>query len=316
MTGQRRPPIHLGSPAVGSPAWHDLRRAMLNGSEIAPVLGISPYESAFSLWHRKAGSLDDVEQSDEMYWGTQLEDVIRCEFARRHPELFVRDGGGLYRHGDRDWQGGSPDGRIWSATTPPGQRRPPGPEALLECKTARFDDGWGEEGTDEIPVHYRAQCLWYLDVFDLQLCHVAVLISGSDYREYQITRDDDELAAMRDAAEAFLQSVAAGVQPDIDGHDATYQAVRELNPDIDPVSVVVDDQLARDYLAAAAAAKDAATEKSRTAAALCAAMGTARDAYHDGIKIASRQVKHTPGATPYLVAARGAADRYRQETAA
>lgn len=314
-TATRRPPVHIGNPDVGTPEWHAARADTINGSEIAGVLGISPYDSPFSLFHRKHGRLDEVAQTDEMYWGTALEDVIRSEFTRRHPELFVRDGGGLYRHPDRDWQGGSPDGRIWARAAdgvPWGDE----PDALLECKTSRYDDGWGDEGTDEIPVHYRAQVLWYLDVFDLRQCHVAVLIAGSEYREYLVERADDELDQMRTAAEAFLVRLRADDPPDIDGHDATYQAVKEMHPDIEIASVLIDDDLAEAYLRALAAEKDAKTEKSRTSALIADAMGTARDAYHAGVQIASRQVKKHPGAIPYLVAARGAADRYRQENAA
>lgn len=305
-----RGPVHVGNPPVGSPDWHAARADTINGSEIAAVLGISPYDSPFSLFHRKAGRLDEVAQTDEMYWGTALEAVIRDEFARRRTnDLIVRDGGGLWRHPDRDWQGGSPDGQIFT----PEQAAP---VALLECKTARYDDGWGDEGTDEIPVHYRAQVLWYLDVFDLELCYVAVLIAGSEYREYQVRRDDTELGQMRAAAEAFLHQLRAGTPPDIDGHDATYQAVKDMHPDIEPASVLIDDDIAETYLRALAAEKDAKAEKTRASALIADAMGTARDAYYRGVQIASRQVKTAPGSIPYVVAARGMADRYRQEHAA
>lgn len=309
-TTLRRAPVHVGNPDVGTPEWHQARAETINGSEIAAVIGISPYDSPFSLFHRKHGRLDEVAQTDEMYWGTALEDVIRSEFARRHPELTVTDGGGLYRHPDHEWQGGSPDGRIWTRGEATGH-----PDALLECKTSRYDDGWGEEGTDEIPVHYRAQVLWYLDVFDLHRCHVAVLIAGSEYREYVVERADDELDQMRAAAEAFLERLHSGEAPDIDGHDATYQAVREMHPDIEIASVLIDDQLADAYLRALAAAKDAEHEKRRCSALVCEAMGSARDAMHAGTQIASRRARDT-GSAPYLVAARGAADRYRQEHAA
>lgn len=301
-------PVHVGNPEVGSSAWHAARATTINGSEIAAVLGISPYDSPFSLYHRKAGRLDEVAQTDEMYWGTALEAVIRDEFARRHTEdLVVRPGGGLYRHAERTWQGGSPDGELYV----PGYLDQPC--ALLECKTARYDDGWGDEGSDEIPVHYRAQVLWYLDVFDLQLCHVAVLIAGSEFREYQVARADDELAEMRAAAEEFVGRLREHRPPDLDGHDATYEAVKELHPDIEPATALIPDDVGDEYLAALAAEKGAKAEKTRTSALVAEAMGTARDAYHRGVQIASRRVKKAPGSLPYLVAERGVADRYRQE---
>jgi len=276
-------------------------------------MGISPFESRFSLWHRKAGRLGAVAENGEMYWGNRLEPVLRDEFDRRYAlDWTTDDGGGLWRHRERAWQGGSPDGQIWPLILDyDGQP----PDALLECKTARNADGWGEEGTDEIPVHYRAQCLWYLDVFGLSVCHVAVLISGSDYREYRIEHDETELVAMRAAARAFLDTLEAGSAPPLDGHDATYQAVRELHPDIEPQSVDLPPAVARDYLDALAVCKDAGEEKQRCAAVVIEAMGTAQHADYLGDRIASRIQPRTEGEPPFLRATNGAADKHRRTAA-
>lgn len=306
-------PVWIGRPEVGSPAWHTARRSTINGSEIAAVMGISPYESAFSLWHRKQEQLGEVEQDAVMYWGNRLEPVVLDEFQLRHPELWVQDGGGLYRHPDRAWQGGSPDGRIWDRKPEDAPWPDGAPSALLECKTAKFADGWGLEGTDEVPVHYRAQLLWYLDVFGLQHGHVAVLIGGSDYREYRITYAADEVAAMREAAQAFLDTIAARQRPAIDAHDATYQAVKEMHPEIDPESVAIPDETARSYLAALCAHKDAEAEKRRASAVLADLMGNAQYAIWNDRTIADRRAKGGTGATPYLQATRGIADTYRKE---
>lgn len=305
-------PVFVGRHPVGSPAWHAARRATVNGSEIAAVMGISPYESPFSLWHRKAGSLGEVEQDDVMYWGTRLEDVILDEFRFRHPELHVEDGGGLWRHAERGWQGGSPDGRAWTDERAWSVKA--APDELVEVKTARFDDGWGDPGTDEIPVQYRAQVLWYLDVFGLQVCHVAVLIGGSDYREYVVEHDEVELGPMRAAAEEFLATLERNEQPPIDGHDATYQAVKELHPLIEAGSVELPAETAEAYLQAVADHKDAEAEKRRMSGEVVTAMAGAQHATYRTERIASRQVKAADGSIPYLVAARGACDAYRKDT--
>src|SRR5215211_447038 len=157
--------VHLTDAPVGSEDWHEARQRRLNGSEIAAVMGLSPFESRFSLWHRKQGAIGPVQQTDEMYWGVQLEPVLRSEWNRQHPDSAVVKTG-QWAHQERHWQGGGPDGlgngRLW------------------EGKTARYDDGWGEPGTAAIPVYYRAQVLWYLDVFGYEYCDISVLITGSD----------------------------------------------------------------------------------------------------------------------------------------
>lgn len=290
--------MFVGNYRPGSAEWLAARADGLGGSEIAAVLGLSPFESRFALWHRKAGRIPPVAETDEMYWGSQLEDVVAAEFARRHPELRVRRTG-MWRNRARPYQLGQPD-------------RTAGRQ-LLECKTARFDDEWGEPGTDEIPVYYRAQVLWYLDTLGRDECHVAVLISGSDYREFLVRYDPADAARMRAAAVEFMASLEAGERPDIDDHSATYLAVRELHPDIDPVSVEVPAAVALPYLDALAAAKDAGAAKRQACARLADAMGTAQKATYLGEVIATRAVRGD--APPHVRAARGAADQHRSQAA-
>jgi putative phage-type endonuclease len=300
VTAQVGTAVHLTDAAVGSAGWHEARRTRINGSEIAAVMGISPYDSPFSLWHRKAGLISDIDTTDVMYWGTQLEPVIRAEWNRRHPEAPVVETG-QWAHQDRDWQGGSPDGL--------GERR------LWEGKTSRYDDEWGEEGTDEIPVQYRAQTLWYLDVFGYDECDVSVLIAGSDYREYVVRYNADEVAAMRDAARAFLDTLDADQSPPLDGHEATYEAVKELHPDIDPETVDLPAKVALPYLDALAAYDAAKAEKRYRGAAVLQAMGNAQHAAYQRERIASRIAPRKPTGTPFLRAENGAADKFRSAAA-
>jgi putative phage-type endonuclease len=286
--------VHLGTWGAGTPEWLEARRSTVNGSEIAAVMGISPYESAFSLWHRKNGNVGDVEQNAPMHWGNLLEPVIRDEFNRITGRNFQP--AGLFRHYQRTWQGGGPDGIDGGE--------------ILEVKTARSGDEWGEQGTDEMPVHYRAQGLWYLDVFGFQVCHFAVLVAGSDFRTYRLEYSPDEVAAMRAAGRAFLDTIEAGDQPDIDGHAATYEAVREMHPLIEPDRVELPARIAVPYLQSLAAAQAADTERRRCTALVADAMGNAKDAFYSGQRIASRQAKKTPDSIPYLVAARGVANQF------
>jgi putative phage-type endonuclease len=289
--------VLLGHYEPGSDTWHAARRDGLGGSEIAAVLGLSPFESRFSLWHRKQGLVGAVADNDVMYWGRALEGVIADEFGRRHPELAGLPAG-MYRNRERPWQLGQPD-RFAG-------------DDLLEVKTARYDDEWGTEGTAEIPVYYRAQALWYLDCLQRRRCHVAVLIAGSDYREYLVELDADampDVIAMREAAAEFMATLRTGQRPDIDDHTATYQAVRELHPDIDPTTVDLPADIAVAYLDALAAHKDAEAAKREATARVADAMGSAQKARHIDRVIATRRAKGD--GHPYVQAANGAADQHR-----
>lgn len=47
-----------------SPAWHEQRKKRLGGSEIASVMGTSPYKSRRQLWLEKTGQVEQVDISN------------------------------------------------------------------------------------------------------------------------------------------------------------------------------------------------------------------------------------------------------------
>jgi putative phage-type endonuclease len=273
----------VGTFEPGSPEWHAARAGLrLGGSEIAAVLNLSPFESPFSLWHRKKGHIGPVVETEQMEWGRRLEPAICEKYQDRHPDVRVVKGG-TYRNRQRPWQISNPD-RLLYLTGARGDR----PSGLFEAKTAFEDEKWGPDGTDEVPVYYRAQGMHYMDCLTRPWIDLGCLISGCQYREYRIHYDADEAAFMRDRAEAFLADLANDVRPPLDGSDATYRAVREMHPDIEPISVEIDPLLADEYRAVCLAAKAAKAEKQSVAVRIADAMGNARTAQCLGERIAIR----------------------------
>lgn len=283
------------SAPTGSDEWHAARVGKMTGSRIASVMDLSPFESRFSLWYRMRGEVGPAEVNPAMEWGNRLEDAVCQKFADEHPELHVSRTG-LWQNDSRPWQVGTPDRLVTY----------PSWDAILEAKTARYDDGWGEPGTDEIPVWYRAQVLWYLDTLGLKVAHVAVLISGSDYREYVVRKDRAAMAdikQMRMWAQAFLADLRDGVRPDIDAHGQTYQVIRELHPDIDPTSIDIDSRLGAEIVASKTALDIAKDRHQEAKSRLADVMGSVHYAYFNGAKIADRRAKGLEG-TPYVQLAR------------
>ncbi|MCU1677685.1 MAG: phage-related protein predicted endonuclease-like protein [Frankiales bacterium] len=266
-----------------SPEWHAARANGLGGSEIAAVVGLSPWESHFSLWHRKAGRLADQPDSGVMEWGRRLEPALLAKFLAEHDEFDLFDDHCTYRSAERPWQIANPDGFLVSALPVASPTF-----AIWEGKTAQSDDEWGTPGTDEIPPYYLLQTRWYLDVLDLDTCYVSVLIRGCDYREYVVHPDAADTQLMRTAGAAFMESIAADRRPNIDDHAATYAAVREMHPDIDGSEVEIPPRLARWYQAAVAACASAERRKRKHAATIADRMGSARRATCDGQPIAIR----------------------------
>lgn len=280
-------PTVLGHFEPGSDAWHAARANGIGGSEIAAVLGLSPYESRFSLWHRKKGLIGPVEESEEMYWGKEHEPAICRRFAREHPELDITPAP-TYCHPDRPWQIANPD-------------RHAGPD-LFEAKTARDAEGWGEQGTAQIPVHYRTQCLHYMDVTGARRCWVGVLIAGSEYREYVVNYDESEAQILRDAGARFMDDLARDNRPPIDGHSATYQTIRELPDGLDDVDEEIETILRDRFYTAQDAFWLAEDELTACKGELLDAIGTGRRAVCEQQRIATRTVRD--GKTYQLLPAR------------
>lgn len=282
--------VPIGRYPTGSPEWHEARAKGIGGSEIATILGLSPYDSRFALWHRKRGEIGQVEETPAMEWGNRLEDAVICKWVDEHGRDVLTHPG-TYCHKDRPWQIANPDGLTID-----------GDVEVIEAKTSHVPWAWGPSGGGggDIPVHYLAQTIWYLDTLGLQRAHVAVLIDGYDWRQYVVEHDEAEARMMRDAAKDFLDSIDLGERPDIDGSTSTYEAVRELHPDIDGTEI--ETHLAADYAEAIDRLRDAQERKRLTASRLADVMATAQYATYLGDRFVRRQSRN--GGTPYLTDAR------------
>lgn len=299
--------VFLGEFSPGSPAWEAARAGLvITATEIPAVLGLSPWQSRFSLYHRKAGLPAPPFQTNEaMEWGVRLEDAVASKFHDTHPEWLPMPAG-TWRSSARPWQVATPDRLLypitdasdWTGAADLGGE----PTAVLEVKTSPQGEGWGDAGSDDIPVYYRAQVLWQLDVLGLETAHVAVLIGGCDYREYEVKYDAAEAEVMREAAADFLDDVATGRRPPIDGSDATYQTLRRQPDGVEDDAVEISAALANRYTGARTA-ETAATEETRLVRGLLLdAMGPALRAECATTPIAYRTV-HPDGTTRALMPA-------------
>ncbi|MFD9950003.1 YqaJ viral recombinase family protein [Nonomuraea sp. NPDC059023] len=287
----------IGRWESGTPEWHAARAQRLGGSRMSALLGLSPWESPYSLWCQMAGLVKPDQQTAEQARGHYLEAGIADWFADQHPEYTVRPAG-TYVHAERDYQLANPDRLLLGM---PGHFPEPGVRAGLELKTDADTSGWGIPGTDEIPLYYRTQVQWYMDTLGLDTWHVVVLTGRLEFREYVVHYDRLDCMWMRDRAEDFLSSLYWRDMPDLDHHPATYATVRKLHPDIDKdAAYVADLDLAVEFIEATASLAAAQKREQEARARLLAAMGTAHRAYYDGHRLARRQAKGA--GTPFLVA--------------
>lgn len=293
-----------------NPQWHKLRREGVSASEIAAVLGLSPWDSAFSLYWRKVNGWQ-TDANDAMSTGTRLEPVVADWWADEqdpHENMAVVRAG-LYAHLDRPWQLATPD-RLIHMTCPGcdgigieswdvgpcedcrGTTLGSPPLAVLECKWTGSWDGWGDPGTDDIPIYYRAQVLWQCDVLGVDEWHLAAL-GPSGFRAYQGRRDERDLAVMREHGRRFMDRLTAGDPPDVDEHTATLAALKRLHPDLVDEEAEISPATAAGYQRARALKAAAGRLADRFEARLRAELGPNRVAVHDGAKVATRSIYDT-----------------------
>ncbi len=278
----------LGREVQNSPEWDALRSNGLGGSEIAAVVGLSPWQSRYSLWHRKRGNIGKQEVNAGMAWGTRLEPVVCDAWAEQHPEFWSMEAG-TYSNDERPWQLANVDRLLFPTE---GVTAKTSPLGILEVKTAHTYDAWkwGLSGTDEIPPYYRCQVLWYMDALGVHAGHVAALIGGSDYREYVIPYVADEAEWLREQGRLFWQSVLDDKQPEIDSHTATYEAVRAQHPEIETgVEAEIDGELYAAYVISKATAETAKGEHQQIKSRLLDQMGEAQFAHVGGKSVLRRQ---------------------------
>lgn len=308
-------------PTASEAEWLEARRHGVTASEIAVLMGLSPYDSPYGLYHRKLGILPADDDQAAFERGRVLEPYIAAKFAGAHPELFVTGTGrDLYASIDRPWQLATPDRLININRIRPGEWLRGTTGSVLETKTDDGSQEWGEPGTDEIPVHYRCQVLWQMDVMGVSEAHVSCLrIHDWRIREYVIRHAEgcgpgrnmlaypslacpacDDIVIMRDEARDFLGRIDAREPPDVDWRPATITALKTMHASVEDREVHVGRQLEISYRAAVRRAKEAERRKDEMTARMLLAMGDARravaastvDAKGDRIVIATRSVSH------------------------
>lgn len=268
--------------------WLRLRHGGIGASEIAAVMGRSPWDSPFNLHWKKRGDVPEELENEYTNWGHRLEPVIVDHFAERHPEFAVCTGIGVCVNDDRNWQRCTPDGLLYEHSADPYVYL-----AGLEVKNAHDRREWDGDEFQGIPQHYYDQVQWSMDVTGLPVWWVAVLFGGNTYAEYEVAYDEPYARELRDAGEAFWNDVLAERAPDLDAHLATKQRLIRLHDSIDDTEVEIDHELAGTYVDACMNAKWAEDLKREAENRIRDAIGDGRYAVVEGHRIATRSIAET-----------------------
>ena len=131
--------------------WLEYRKKGIGGSDVAAIMGISPFATIRDLFYNKTGVQPVIQEEEESNWvakevGHRLEDLVAEIFSKKTGlEVFpVRV---MFRHPLYPFMLADVDFFV---------RMPDGTFAILECKTCNYNakDKWADEG---IPAHYVLQ---------------------------------------------------------------------------------------------------------------------------------------------------------------
>lgn len=152
--------------------WLAYRRKGIGGSDVAAIMGVSPFATIRDLYNDKVGIQPVIEE--ERNWvalevGHRLEDLVAKIFSKKTGlEVFpVRK---MFRHPLYPFMLADVDYFI---------RFPDGTFGLLECKTCNYNarTKWDD---DSIPINYVYQVRHYLAVMNMYKAYIACLYGNNE----------------------------------------------------------------------------------------------------------------------------------------
>jgi putative phage-type endonuclease len=154
------------------------RAGRIGSSDAAAILGLDPFKSAADVWLEKIGIADGFDGNENTDRGNRLEPVLIQWAEDQLAEDFTSDR--MFIHPSNDLIA-NVDAISLDET------------AIIEAKTTVIEEGWGEEGTDQIPDRVQVQVAHqFVCIPSARIAWVPVLLPGFkkfDWRLYRVERN-------------------------------------------------------------------------------------------------------------------------------
>lgn len=194
--------------------WLKVRKLGLGGSDMSAVLGVNQWRSPLDVWLDKTSDTVEEKESEPMYWGTILEDIVAQEFAKR-TGYKVRNNNFTLQSEEYPYLLANIDREIVGA------------DAGLECKTANAFKAEEWQG-DNVPDAYYIQCQHYMAVTGKASWWIACLVGGNTFYYKEIKRNDEVIRAIIDTGREFWHLVETKTMPAPDDSKACGEALKKL----------------------------------------------------------------------------------------
>lgn len=253
-------------------AWLSERRNAIGASDVAAILGVSPWQSAWDVWADKTGRLSEWTGNEATRLGQHFEKAVLDVAEEQLGEI---------RRNVRIVHESLPVASTLDAQCV-GSLRP------VEAKTTGLAGpvygDWGDPGTDEVPQNYLVQVHAQLLCTGADLAYLFALLPGRGVVQYEIQRSERLCEQLGNLLDCWWQKhVIKDVEPSRD--KATLEIVKRLKRepkksiDLGPMEWALVQNLA----AKKEAIKDYTEQKEAIESQLLAALGDAEQAtFPDG----------------------------------
>ena len=180
------------------------RTGFLGGSDIAAVVELSPWATPLKLYEKKTGTQTEQPSRGKKrlfsrghVWEKVVAEMLvqRLEADGHQVEIVATNQ--IYIDPDVPYFSCEIDFEI----------RLDGEEEItnVELKTVHpfAAREWGEDDSDECPVHYAAQAMWGMGITGRKRCLVAPLFGADEIRVYPVERDDATIIWLRERGADF-----------------------------------------------------------------------------------------------------------------
>lgn len=252
----------------GDEGWLEQRRRGIGGSDVAAIMGLSPWRSPLDVWMEKTGRAEPQDLSDRPYiqFGNIMEPVIADWYRSNRSGLKVRRVNAICQSMERPWAQASLDYEVHDPELGWG---------VLEIKTARNRCDWA----DGVPAHYLTQIIHYMNVTGRIFADVAVFFRDeAEFESYRYAWDDEDDAAVEQAVDTFWNDyVLTDTMPALVGTQGETVALAEMFAEPAPDSISVSDpditKLISEYQTFSEIEKGARTDKQKVANELMRRIG-------------------------------------------
>ena len=155
--------------------WLSYRRRGIGGSDVAALLGISPWRTARDLYYDKLNiaAVEDEESNwVALEMGHLLEPLVAKIFERK-TGYKVYQLKKMFQHAEYPWMLADVDYFV---------ELPDGTIGILEIKTTNYNarDNWWLDGEETVPVYYESQGRHYMAVMDVDRCFFCCLYGNNE----------------------------------------------------------------------------------------------------------------------------------------